>query len=66
MNICDKLNMIWGGEISTKNIKNGIESENNYNNGSDSTYNKYDLSFSNKNKIGGEKNRVKASNILNY
>ena len=50
---------------NSKYIKNGIESENNYNNGSDSTYNKYDLSFSNKNKIGGEKNRVKASNILN-
>ena len=48
-----------------KYMKNGIENENNYNNGADSPFNKFDLSFSNKTKAGSENNKIKNANIIN-
>ena len=50
---------------NSKYIKNGIESGNNYNNGSDSPYTLLDLSFPNKNKTGIEQNKIKNKNIIN-
>ena len=49
---------------NSKYIKNGIENENNFNNGSDSPFTKFDLSFTNKNKISNN-NKIKNTNIIN-
>ena len=49
---------------NTKFIKNGIENENIYNNGSDSPYNKIELSFTNKNKICNENKKIKKNSII--